>query len=167
MIIDLITVLVSALGAISFNLTIQIIYRLILGLMVGLNTVVIPTYLTSCLPGSMGGPAGSLNQFFITFGMMLGYVFGLFFYDSSLDNFGWRFLVAFPIIPSLIRIYTTRYIFPFESVEGMIELENDEMLQRYIDCIWEDVSVEEFKQSKQIDDEDIIAEKAPIFDEVG
>lgn len=88
--------------------------------MVGLNTVLIPTYLTSCLPGSMGGPAGSLNQLFITIGIFLGYVFGLFFYDNMLDNFGWRFMLAFPLIPSCIRIYTTNYVFPFESVESMI-----------------------------------------------
>ena len=116
LVIDIITILISVIGAVSFNLYIQILYRLVLGLMVGLNTVVIPTYLTSCLPGSMGGPAGSLNQFFITLGIFLGYVFGLFFYDSQLGDIGWRLLVAFPLFPSLVRIYTSKYVYPYESV---------------------------------------------------
>lgn len=39
----------------------------------------------------------------------------------------------------------------------MIETENDEMLQKYIDHIWEDVSLGEFKECKKMAEEDIIS----------
>lgn len=58
------------------NLQTQILSRIILGFIVGVNTIIIPVYLTSCLPGSMGGPAGTLNQLFITIGIMFGYLMG-------------------------------------------------------------------------------------------
>lgn len=49
----------------------------------------------------------------------------------------------------------------------MIETENDFLLHRYIDHIWENVTLEEYKSSKKLDYEDVVAEKAPFCDEVG
>jgi hypothetical protein len=60
----------------------------------------------------MGGPAGTLNQLFITIGILFGYLMGFTVIDSTPEGFSWRFLIALPIIPALIRIYTTRNIFP-------------------------------------------------------
>jgi MFS family permease len=85
---------------------------LLLGVAVGLNTIVIPVYLTSCLPGSMGGPAGTLNQLFITIGILFGFLMGFTVIDSTPEDFAWRFLIAIPILPALIRIYTTKNAFP-------------------------------------------------------
>lgn len=45
----------------------------------------------------------------------------------------------------------------------MIETENDEMLQKYIDHIWEDVTLAEFKESKKLPEEDIVSETVPYF----
>lgn len=90
----------------------QVLSRLLLGLAVGLNTIVIPVYLTSCLPGSMGGPAGTLNQLFITIGIFFGYLFGLSALDSTVHDLAWRLIIALPIIPSLVRLYTTNNVFP-------------------------------------------------------
>ena len=39
----------------------------------------------------------------------------------------------------------------------MIQTEDDFLLHRYIDHIWEDVTLEEFKQSKKMDEEDVLA----------
>lgn len=49
----------------------------------------------------------------------------------------------------------------------MIETENDEMLQKYIDHIWEDVTLAEFKESKKLPEEDIVSETVPYFEEAG
>ncbi len=58
---------------INLSVSVQVFSRIIFGIIVGINTIAIPTYLTSCLPGSMGGPAGTLNQLFITIGIFFGY----------------------------------------------------------------------------------------------
>ena len=112
-IIDYLTILASFIGAISFSLANQFLSRILLGFAVGLNTITIPTYLTSCLPGSMGGPAGTLNQLFITIGIFCGYLFGLGGLNSNLDDFGWRIIIGFPVIPSLLRLYALTNIFPY------------------------------------------------------
>lgn len=39
----------------------------------------------------------------------------------------------------------------YETVELMIETNNDYLLHRYVDHIWEGVSLEEFKESKKLD----------------
>lgn len=114
--IDYLTIFAAFVGATNLSVSTQILSRLLLGLVVGLNTIIIPVYLTSCLPGSMGGPAGTLNQLFITIGILLGYLMGFTVIDSTPEGFSWRFLIALPIIPALIRIYTTRNIFPYKDL---------------------------------------------------
>jgi hypothetical protein len=49
----------------------------------------------------------------------------------------------------------------------MIENEDDERLQHYLDLIYEEVTIEEFKDMKRLPFEDIEAEKATFFDPVG
>jgi hypothetical protein len=49
----------------------------------------------------------------------------------------------------------------------MIEKDDDFLLRRYIDHIWEDVTLEEFKLSKKMAEEDVIAENVSAFEEVG
>lgn len=110
--VDYLTIFAAFVGATNLTVTTQVISRLLLGLAVGLNTIVIPVYLTSCLPGSMGGPAGTLNQLFITIGILFGYLFGFTVLDSTPDSFSWRLLIALPIIPAAIRIFTTKNVFP-------------------------------------------------------
>jgi len=81
--VDYLTIFAAFLGATNLTVSTQIISRLLLGLAVGFNTIVIPVYLTSCLPGSMGGPAGTLNQLFITIGILFGYISGFTVIDST------------------------------------------------------------------------------------
>jgi hypothetical protein len=63
-------------GVLNVSFEIQMLSRIIMGLTVGINTIIIPTYLASVLPGSMGGPAGTLNQLFITIGIFFGFWMG-------------------------------------------------------------------------------------------
>jgi MFS family permease len=90
----------------------QLLSRILFGFIVGVNTIVIPTYLTSCLPGSMGGPAGTLNQLFITIGIFFGYLMGFIVVGEPESIIGWRIIVGLPILPSLIRLYTTKNVYP-------------------------------------------------------
>jgi hypothetical protein len=51
----------------------------------------------------------------------------------------------------------------YETVEMMIETGDDMMLWQYIQHIWEAVTIEEFKASKKLDEEDVLSETAPSF----
>jgi len=111
--LDYLTIVAAIIGASSLSISTQILSRLLLGLIVGVNTIVIPVYLTSCLPGSMGGPAGTLNQLFITIGILFGYLMSFSVVDATASDFAWRLVIALPVIPSFVRIYTTQWVFPY------------------------------------------------------
>lgn len=73
---DYLTIIAALIGFLSLSVGIQAFSRVIFGLVAGINTIIVPTYLTSILPGSMGGPCGTLNQLFIVVGIFLGYLMG-------------------------------------------------------------------------------------------
>jgi len=60
----------------SLSIGAQTFSRILFGLATGVNTILIPTYLTSVIPGSMGGPAGTLNHLLITIGIFVGFWMG-------------------------------------------------------------------------------------------
>ena len=127
---DVLTIIASIVGMISLSLEIQMISRALFGFVTGINTILIPTFLTSILPGSMGAPAGTLNQFFIVFGFLAGFWVGYLVLpqecliideDQFLNclvlspgiSFWWRFIVGIPIIAALIRNYYLHNYFPY------------------------------------------------------
>ena len=61
----------------------------------------------------MDGPAGTLNQLFITIGIFFGYLLGLPILSSVPEDMGWRLVLALPCLPVLVRLYTTRNVFPY------------------------------------------------------
>jgi len=119
---DLLTIVAAFIGMLNLSLETQIVSRSLFGFITGINTILIPTFLTSILPGSMGAPAGTLNQFFIVFGFLAGFWVGnlvlphgclLLTHDDFIScltltpevSFWWRFIVGVPITPALIRNY--------------------------------------------------------------
>lgn len=73
---DYLTIVASIIQMLNLSVGTQVLARVLFGIIVGMNTILIPVYLTSCLPGAMGGPAGTLNQLFITIGIFFGYFIG-------------------------------------------------------------------------------------------
>ena len=100
----------------SLSVGVQACSRILFGLVAGINTILVPTYLTSVLPGSYGGPCGTLNQLFITIGILFGSWFGLLVVDEDVAEIGdltWRIIVGFPIIPALIRLHTSQNVYRY------------------------------------------------------
>jgi hypothetical protein len=62
----------------------------------------------------MGGPAGTLNQLFITIGIFFGFWVGYIVIGEDVSDMGWRFIVGFPIVPALIRLHTSQNVYPYE-----------------------------------------------------
>lgn len=72
----MLTIVAAVIGIIDLSITTQTWSRILFGFVTGINTILIPTFLTSILPGAMGAPAGTLNQFFIALGIFMGFWMG-------------------------------------------------------------------------------------------
>ncbi len=110
---DYLTVLAAVFGIINLQMGTQVLSRILFGIVTGINTILIPTYLTSVLPGSMGGPAGTLNQLFITIGIFFGFWMGFLVVGEEVSTMGWRLIIGLPIIPALIRLHTSQNVYPY------------------------------------------------------
>lgn len=89
--------IISALGcALAESSTILIFFRLLSGLAVGGTSVVAPMYISEIAPAKNRGRLVSFNQFAITIGIVLAYIF-----DYLLVGFGdnaWRFMLVVPAV---------------------------------------------------------------------
>lgn len=113
---DYLTIIASLIGILSLSTGVQVVSRILFGLVAGINTIIVPTYLTSLLPGSMGGPCGTLNQLFIVIGIFFGFWVGFLTIDADTGMMGWRIIIGLPIIPALIRLHTSQNVYRYESV---------------------------------------------------
>lgn len=89
--------IVSALGcALAESSTVLIVFRVLSGLAVGATSVVGPMYISEISPAKNRGKLVSFNQFAITIGIVLAYVF-----DYLLIGLGeqsWRYMLAVPAV---------------------------------------------------------------------
>lgn len=76
--------------------------RFFVGLSLGLFSGILPMYLNECSPKNLRGLAGTMNQLFITIGVMVTNIFGLPEILGSDDL--WPILVALCLIPCIAHI---------------------------------------------------------------
>jgi len=89
--------IISALGCAFAPTSILLIaFRLLSGLAVGATSVVAPMYISEISPAKKRGRLVSFNQFAITIGILVAYVFDYFLVNLG-DN-SWRFMLAVPAI---------------------------------------------------------------------
>jgi sugar porter (SP) family MFS transporter len=95
MLFTAIVYIISAFGcALSGSATVLTILRILSGLAVGATSVVAPMYISEIAPAHNRGRLVSFNQFAITIGIVLAYIF-----DYFLIGFGensWRYMLAVP-----------------------------------------------------------------------
>ncbi|HSL01191.1 MAG TPA: sugar porter family MFS transporter [Rubrobacteraceae bacterium] len=98
----LLAAIIFAVGAIAAalapNVLILIFTRFILGLGVGLASLIVPLYIAEIAPPDTRGALVSLNQLMITIGILLSYIVGVAFTPIE----GWRYMFAVAVIPALI-----------------------------------------------------------------
>ncbi|MFM2485230.1 sugar porter family MFS transporter [Celerinatantimonas yamalensis] len=88
---------VSSLGcAFSHNEDVLILFRVMSGLAVGTTSVIGPMYVSEISPAHNRGRLVSMNQFAITIGIVLAYIFDYFLIDLGSDS--WRYMLAVPAI---------------------------------------------------------------------
>ncbi|AWK52906.1 MFS transporter [Clostridium beijerinckii] len=93
---------VGALGsAFSPKFLTLIISRIVLGVAVGASSALIPTYLAELSPAEKRGSVSSLFQLMVMSGILLAYITN---YSFSGIYIGWRFMLGFAAIPSVILL---------------------------------------------------------------
>lgn len=111
MIITAILYIISSLGcafATSFiGLT---IFRVLSGFAVGATSVVSPMYISEISPAHKRGTLVSFNQFAITIGIFLAYVFDYFLINLGPDS--WRYMLGVPAIFGIIFLMYLLFSFP-------------------------------------------------------
>src|SRR5699024_12082325 len=70
-------------------------WRIVLGVAVGVASVVGPLYISETAPPDIRGGLGFLNQLMITIGILLAYVVNALFAPSFLGIVGWRWMLGF------------------------------------------------------------------------
>ena len=94
--------IIFAVGALIVALTptvvILIFGRFVLGLGVGLASLVVPLYIAEIAPPDTRGALVSLNQLMITIGILVSYLVGVAFTPIE----GWRWMFAVAIIPAMV-----------------------------------------------------------------
>ena len=100
--ITLLAALIFAVGAIAAALSptvgILVLARFILGLGVGLASLIVPLYIAEIAPPDSRGGLVSLNQLMITIGILLSYIVGVLFTPIE----GWRWMFGVAVIPAVI-----------------------------------------------------------------
>ena len=113
---------VAALGmAVSPSVEWLIGWRIVLGLAVGIASLVGPLYISETAPRDVRGSLGFLNQLMITLGILLAYVVNAIFAPSFLDIIGWRWMLGFAAVPAAI-LGISMFFLP-ESPRWLVEHE--------------------------------------------
>jgi len=89
----------ALLSALATGLTILLIGRFLVGLAIGVASMLTPLYLAEVSPASDRGAVVSLNQLCITIGILVSYFVGFAFADVT---GGWRWMLGVGALPGLI-----------------------------------------------------------------
>ncbi|GFV12586.1 glucose transporter type 1 [Trichonephila clavipes] len=87
---------------ISQSIEILVVGRLIIGMNCGINTALVPMYLSEISPLTLRGGLGTVNQLGITIGLLLSQVLGI---EAILGTAGgWPFLLGISVIPAVLQL---------------------------------------------------------------
>jgi SP family myo-inositol transporter-like MFS transporter 13 len=78
-----------------------ILGRFLVGIGVGMSSMIVPTYLAECSPTSIRGQIISINSLLITGGQVIAYMVNAGFYNVP---HGWRWMVLSGGIPALVQL---------------------------------------------------------------
>jgi sugar porter (SP) family MFS transporter len=100
--------IISAIG-LSFSGSVNqlIFWRLIVGFAIGVSSATAPLYIAELAPRTIRGGLVTINQLFITIGILASYLIGLLFVDTQ----SWRLMFAIAAIPAAIQ-FTVMCFFP-------------------------------------------------------
>ncbi|CAF0876193.1 unnamed protein product [Brachionus calyciflorus] len=94
-----------------------VISRFLFGIQGGMSCSLIPTYLSEISPAALRGQTGVAHQLCLTFGILVAQILG--FKEILGTDTTWNYLLAFPLIPSILGSIFLAICFP-ESPKALI-----------------------------------------------
>ena len=123
----------------------QVFGRFLCGVSTGINSQIIPIYINELTPIEVSGSMGTLFQAFINLGIIISYVMGLGVQEDSedydLDNNWWKFVFAFPIITSFIRMFFLLTVFNFDTPFSLLKQEKHDEVMAVMQKIYHEESI--------------------------
>jgi sugar porter (SP) family MFS transporter len=120
--------IISALGcALAPTITLLNIFRLTSGLAVGATSVVAPMYISEISPAHKRGILVSFNQFAITIGILLAYVFDYVLIESGDDS--WRYMLVVPAFFGVVYLILLLTSFPESPRWLLVQGRKEEAIQ--------------------------------------
>ncbi|UDL94664.1 sugar porter family MFS transporter [Lichenihabitans sp. PAMC28606] len=89
----------SLISAAATTLTVLLIGRVVVGVAIGVSSMLTPLYLSEMAPAKNRGVIVSLNQLFLTVGIFVSYLVG---YGLSGVHEGWRWMLGLGAVPGAI-----------------------------------------------------------------
>ncbi|KAI9494798.1 general substrate transporter [Zychaea mexicana] len=81
--------------------------RLIVGMGVGIASMIVPVYISEVAPKSFRGQLATLNTLMVTFGQVVAYVVNIIFVDVP---HGWRHMFAVAALPAIVQCLTLPFV---------------------------------------------------------
>lgn len=121
LIVDTIGIVAVSVQLIELSFWYLVVGRLIVGILMGISTSIIPVYINSISPVSIAGKLGTFNQLLIVFGVLVCYSVSFFVDDQDKnDEIQWRIVIGLPIFVFLLRIIILQVFYPFDTLERLI-----------------------------------------------
>lgn len=120
--------------------------RIVLGIVIGILSSIIPLYLNSITPLSISGKICSLNQILGCTGVIFAYFIGFFITDDKEDEIRWRVMIGFPLLPCIVSIVGLTWFFPFDRLERHIEKDERQIVDQYLKLIYKNATFEDIKR---------------------
>ena len=112
---------IGAIGAaLSPNVAVLVLFRVVLGLAVGTAALVVPLYLSEIAPTEIRGAISSLNQLNIVVGILLAFIVNALLANAE----AWRWMLGLAAIPSLVLLIGM-YFLP-ETPRWLVSQDRDE-----------------------------------------
>ena len=97
--------------SIAYTYSLLVIGRLIIGVGVGLASMVVPIYISEISPRQHRGRLVTLNVLFITGGQVVAYLVGIAFVEKG----GWRWMFGVSGIPPLVQLFGNHSLSKFRE----------------------------------------------------
>merc|ERR1719195_1316119 len=146
---------IMAISKPTMSWEVLLVGRLVVGLTAGLNTVLVPMYVSEIAPVDLRGGLGVFNQLAVTSGIFLGQILGL--GDVLGNESGWPWLLAITCLPPLLQLAilavsprSPRYLaislnMPGEAKEALLQLrgvDERELVEKEVEEMLEEAAAE-------------------------
>ena len=132
-----------------------LIGRFVCGVVVGINSVIVPVYINEISPPSISGVMGAITDFMINFGVFISFLISLNIPDAATiradpeNQYWWRFVFGFPIITCIFRSLVLLFIYRFDTPLFLISNGKDEETKFIIKKLYHEEFVEQiYKEYK-------------------